>query len=523
MRRVIVACCFVALSVLVAHGLDEYDPNDPGESTYWGGATDVEARRAQSNAIIDIVDGLVSNPVVDPSNGVRFADGSSILPGAQSNQFLFISADGDTNLLNSVDTNTIQAIEGGVDSNAATAAGAAVLADRNENNITINRFWIEALNAVSAQTMVDGYADGFQDESGIDGVLTTGGLYSAGDDAFLWSYTDQAIANNAYRWFKMNDDGASPAVVDAIAASNGVASKNTDAMATNGLVNGALYFTDDDSMSWGKDAAVSPTGAWTGSLWVKLDPSYSGTVAIQSRDNGGAQRDNILQYSYSANKTTFWQWDANNNAQWSEYNIDMEDNAWHNIMFGFDGTNIFTKVDGNFGSVGGSAPAVPLRVSGVTNMLGWSQSAGAGEDYHGAIDMVMLWDGYLDPALQDLVYNSGSGTETNTEIVTDYSMSLVSTSFPAVSEPAMAKVLLVVEDTGVTPNVINDDVKAFATKDDGTNWVAVTLEDVGTYTPGKSVWAGTNTLAGSGTNMRWKVNATNGTQGALNAGAIHWK
>ena len=102
------------------------------------------------------------------------------------------------------------------------------------------------------------------------------------------------ITSGLLRHFKMNDDAATTAVVDATGTANGIASANTDTFNTTGKVNGALEFDGaahiiDTSSDMIADSAATitawiyPTGWGEGTFGRIVDNTDDGTAGLAFR------------------------------------------------------------------------------------------------------------------------------------------------------------------------------------------------------------------------------------------------
>lgn len=88
-------------------------------------------------------------------------------------------------------------------------------------------------------------------------------------------------------------------------------------------------------------------------------------------------------------------------------------------------------------------------------------------------------------------------------------MTLVSESTEAETEPD--EVRLVVFEEDVDAITVNTDLKAYASRDDGANWVQATLVDEGDYMSGKRILAGTADISGQASDktIKWKIESLN--------------
>ena len=87
---------------------------------------------------------------------------------------------------------------------------------------------------------------------------------------------------------------------------------------------------------------------------------------------------------------------------------------------------------------------------------------------------------------------------------------LVSNAQTAETAPATARVSIFQQDVTSSPT-LNTDVKAYASRDNGTTYTQITLADQGDYVSGQRVLSGSADISGqpSGTSMRYKVTTHN--------------
>jgi hypothetical protein len=103
-------------------------------------------------------------------------------------------------------------------------------------------------------------------------------------------------------------------------------------------------------------------------------------------------------------------------------------------------------------------------------------------------------------------YDSSNDLYTQT---TNGDLTLISTATTAQSAPADARIVIFEQD--IDALTINTDIKAFVSRDNGSNYSEVTLTDEGDYASGKQILAGSVDVSGqpSGTSMRWKIRGYN--------------
>ena len=101
-------------------------------------------------------------------------------------------------------------------------------------------------------------------------------------------------------------------------------------------------------------------------------------------------------------------------------------------------------------------------------------------------------------------------------------MTLISDSFTAEAAPDDARIVLFEED--VDSITENTDIKAYVSRDGGSNYAQVTLSDEGNYQSGKRILTGVVDLTGiaSGTNIEYKITTLNNKSLKLHGVGLHW-
>ena len=98
-----------------------------------------------------------------------------------------------------------------------------------------------------------------------------------------------------------------------------------------------------------------------------------------------------------------------------------------------------------------------------------------------------------------------------TDVSAIYNMILISEDWSATSNPDNGRLILFEED--VDSITLNTDLKGYISRDDGTTWEEITLEDIGNYEANKRILAGNADLSGQGTAtgypIRYKVQTFN--------------
>ena len=95
-------------------------------------------------------------------------------------------------------------------------------------------------------------------------------------------------------------------------------------------------------------------------------------------------------------------------------------------------------------------------------------------------------------------------------------MTLVSNAQTAAAQPSTARVT-VFEHPSTGTTTLNTDIKAYASRDNGTTYTQVTLTDDGEYESGKKLLSGSADISGqpAGTSMRYKIETLNQSAGKI--------
>jgi len=105
-------------------------------------------------------------------------------------------------------------------------------------------------------------------------------------------------------------------------------------------------------------------------------------------------------------------------------------------------------------------------------------------------------------------------------------VTLVSTASTASSAPTRARIILHEQATGSI--TVGTDIKAYASRDNGTTYTELPLALRGNYASGKRILAGTADISAqpSGTTMRYKVRGFNNTSSkyfVLHSACLTWR
>jgi hypothetical protein len=102
-------------------------------------------------------------------------------------------------------------------------------------------------------------------------------------------------------------------------------------------------------------------------------------------------------------------------------------------------------------------------------------------------------------------------------------MSLISNAQVADSVPTSARIILFEED--VDSITLNTDLKVFVSRNNGTTFSQVTLEDEGNYITGARILSGVVDISAqpSGSNIKYKIEGLNSKNLKIHGTAVSWK
>lgn len=100
-------------------------------------------------------------------------------------------------------------------------------------------------------------------------------------------------------------------------------------------------------------------------------------------------------------------------------------------------------------------------------------------------------------------------------------MSLRSVAYTALSAPATAMITVAAD---LNSGAVNTDLIAYASRDNGTTWTAITLTAGRTLADGTTIYSGSGSISAqpSGTNMKWRIDTTSDFLVLASAVVLQW-
>ncbi|MCP4365268.1 MAG: discoidin domain-containing protein [Planctomycetes bacterium] len=282
-----------------------------------------------------------------------------------------------------------------------------------ENNILVNAWRLATVGAHSFTRLVDGFADAFVDETGIDTTASINEIYDAGGDYYsptISVYTQVTTTGKTY-------------------SADSVYSSNVAGNAWN----------DNTGNEW--------MAASTAPHWVKID-------------FGVGNSEMITKVSTHSDRGQDFRVEGSNN-----------DSDWTDVSGTLNASTINAYVDNTFTN-GTNYRYYRLYVTSVDGGTDWVE-----------FNNIKMYEGQAEGNL-----------------------TLISNAFTAQSTPTDARVILFEEDVDAV--TLNTDLKAYASRDNGTTYTQITLTDKGNYESGKQILAGTVDISGQPTGMSMKYKVT---------------
>jgi len=456
------------------------------------------------------------------TNSLTFSNGDKI--SIVGTNLWFIRSGSKSNQLDGASDIEMSAANENISANASliTTHHTENVADigRNANNILANGFRIAVNGSLTAFDYEDGWLDEFEDQSGVATALGSNFTYDAASD--YYSYAAQVsvtFPTGILAHYKMNDDAANVYVTDETAGHPGGLNGGDDTadLSVAGKLNEALHM--DGANDW-VDLTNNFSGVKSMVFWAYNDTELGAAETARGLIGcGHGQYPFLLFGNFSGGLADeFLSIGVSDGTHWWNQ-TDIGGNiavGWHHYAIVWDGVSTYRLYIDNVDKGLAREDSAPSEAAtwnaaryGVANTFEWD----------GPLDQGIIYNNSLSAADVALLWNGGDGTEsiTGTEGAGG-NMELISTNaFVSISgNPVEARVMVLHENiTGVA--VLNTDLKAFASSDQGTNWNQITLTDIGELSAGISMYAGTNALTGSSSNMAVRVTTHNTNQ----AGRVH--
>jgi hypothetical protein len=422
---------------------------------------------------------------------------------------------------------------GTADTDAVNKGQMDAITKKNQNNIMLNAFRIAINGSLSQFQMQDGVVDEYEDETGVDVAESSNETYSSIGKHYQ-SSPGVDLGDELISQWAMNDDAASTAVDDSQDVNEGTATRNTSLFSTTGKISKALDF--NGSSDWvsvgtmGTFGSVTANSDFSIAFWMKTSDTSSLTSIMGTYNSSD---DTVVQVAMNRSNTGDIDYFASGSTgggatrRWfTTTSGGLNDGAWHHVVInvGSSVANSSVFVDSVSKSLDNKDDDSPTfsdfqnpMTIGARNVRG-----SIGNAFDGVIDDMRIYSKILLQPEIDAIYNSGNGTESTGVVGSVGDMVLVSTSTEAESIPVDGKLIFLEEDVDAV--VLNTDLKAWVSRDDGTTYSQITLVDEGDYDDTKSILVGNADISAqpSDKTMRYKLTTHNSKSMIIHGTGLLW-
>ena len=376
-------------------------------------------------------------------------------------------------------------------------------------NIILNAFRIAQIGSLTIFNMVKGFMDEYEDESGVDLVNSVNQFYDATNDYYknyfeIDSYTKLLLHLDN----DVTDSENTPKTVTNIDVTFSTSSKfGTHAGSFNGS-SSYLSVPDSDDFYFG-------TSDFTFECWANFN-SITGSQYLATQFDGATTQ---TQFRFIDGKLYFFMnGGAGGSAEYTQTTANIEIGVWYHIAFVRNGSNFYIFVNGTSQALTVGTAISTKEYPNLTSafILGAQIGPYGFNGLNAIVDEIRVskgaarWTSNFTPPI--IAY----APET-------FNMTLKSNVQVATIVPTESRVILFEED--VDSVTINTDLKAYVSRDNGTTFSQVTLEDEGNYITGARILSGVVDISAqpSGSNIKYKIETLNTKKLNLHGTAVSWK
>lgn len=389
------------------------------------------------------------------------------------------------------------------------------------DNIALNAFRIAINGSLTQFLMEDGVVDEYEDESGIDTGNSSNQSYDSSGDYYESTESgglpSSEYASDSYTKLLLHCNGSDESTTFTDSGNTGhTVTANGDAQidtaqkkfgTASGLFDGTGdYLTVPDHADWDFG-----TGDFTIDLWVRFNDlttaqffvgQYADATHRWYVGKAGSSDDNklIIYFAHESVKAYYKMTNA-----WSGCAI----NTWYHLAFVRNGTTGLIFIDGISQTLTGNT-VFNINDTGDYASILYIGDWGIGTQYvNGWMDEVRISKGIA------------RWTEDFDSATTD-NMTLISENTEAETQPDESRIVILEEDVDAV--TINTDLKAYVSRDDGSNWSEVTLSDEGDFDGSKRILVGNVDISGqpSDKTMVYKLVTANNKDLKIHGTAMFW-
>jgi len=388
----------------------------------------------------------------------------------------------------------------------------------NSDNIALLAFRNQTQDSLTLQKMVDGIVDEYENEDNIDNIASIDEVYDSINDLYTTENADVKLL------LHLNGTNGSKSIIDSspteyTVTPNGDAQLDTSTKqfgtASLKLDGSGDFLIVPDDPDW--DIMGNIADDWTIDFWFQFNviPTATTTYFSQHETDTNNYRfvTDSVNHTFSLTspggsidlrtpKTT----DTN----FHHFALVRKGEEWGLYLDGvqkdYDTNTFVTTIAGEL-------------TIGVRKKI----SEGLSGFFNGNIDEFRIQKSNIFSASPNVGNTDTITVPTSEASATIVNTTLISEAFTAVSQPDDGRVVVFIEELETL--VLNTDIKAFISRDDGTTYSEITLVNKGEYQNGKNILAGSVDISSqpAGTTMRYKVQTFNNKQMKIHGSAPSWK
>ena len=391
---------------------------------------------------------------------------------------------------------------------SAKIAAGAVDTSGLEDDIALLGFRVASNGSLAKYNLVDQTVDDFQDTSGVDASASTNEVRNAAGKYYTGSTSGPAI--DSYVETLFHGDGSNNGTTFTDSSSNGFTPSVNGNIVTStsspkfGTASISVPSTSGDSIYWGAGSSNLHLDAnnWTVSFWIKTTSTSGGKVF--GRNNGSPGQHNFdLAIGYNSNGTMFATTNTNTEYNGATTTSTVNDGNWHHVEFCRNGTNMLSFVGGTGEGLTNITTGTVINRESSAFYLGNTN----GGHYNGVVCNLDEFEFSIGIARHTSDFTPPTATW---GAATYNDMTLISNATTAEAVPTKGD-LVMTYTNGAGTATVGTDLKAYISRDNGSNWTEATLSYEGT-TGGHSILTAHNvdiSSQPSGTSMQYKIETLN--------------
>lgn len=390
----------------------------------------------------------------------------------------------------------------------------------NADNIALLAFRNQTQDSLTLQKMVEGIVDEYENEDNIDNIASIDEIYDANDDFYT---TENDLVKLLLH---LNGTNGSTTIVDSSPTGYNVTANGDAQLDTSDKQFGSAsllldaigdYLSVPDDPDW--DIFASATGDYTLDFWVNHNSVTGNQHYFNQRQDSTNQwfirNDTVsgkLQLNVSSGGVTII----------GQLGITaLTAGVWHHVAIIKKGDEYAIYLDGVQESY--TQTSSTLNASGLL-LIGAEGTAGSPTSFmNGNMDECRIQKSNVFGASPNVGLTDTITVPTSESGSTTVNTTLISEGFTAVSQPDDGRNVIFIEE--VDALVLNTDIKAFISRDDGTTYSEITLVNRGEYQNGKNILAGSVDISSqpAGTTMRYKIQTFNNKNLKIHGNGLSWK